>query len=103
VGGVGWPPAGAGPRAGLAGLRGASLLFGGRGRPGVDVDALVAVAKSIGEVLVERSLELVECNPVLVAERGAIALDASIRLQGRVGEQGSAPVKSGTSPCGALK
>ena len=53
-------------RAGLAGLRGAPLLFGGRGRPGVDVDALVALARSIGEVLVERSLELVECNPVLV-------------------------------------
>ena len=50
-------------RAGLAGLRGASLLFGGRGRPGVDVDALVALARSIGEVLVERTLELVECNP----------------------------------------
>jgi acyl-CoA synthetase (NDP forming) len=67
-------------RAGLAGLRGASLLFGGRGRPGVDVGALVAVAKSIGEVFVERSLEVVECNPVFVSERGAIALDASIRL-----------------------
>jgi acetate---CoA ligase (ADP-forming) len=70
-------------RAGLAGLRGASLLFGGRGRPGVDVGALVAVAKSIGEVFVERSLELVECNPVLVGERGAIVLDASIRLRRR--------------------
>ena len=72
-------------RAGLAGLRGASLLFGGRGRPGVDVDALVALARSIGEVLVERSLELVECNPVLVGERGAIALDASVRLRERLG------------------
>jgi acetate---CoA ligase (ADP-forming) len=68
-------------RAGLAGLRGASLLFGGRGRPGVDVAALVTLARSIGEVLVERSLELVECNPVLVSERGAIALDASVRLR----------------------
>jgi len=68
-------------RTGLADLRGASLLFGGRGRPGVDVDALVVLARSIGEVLVERSLELVECNPVLVGERGAVALDASVRLQ----------------------
>jgi acyl-CoA synthetase (NDP forming) len=68
-------------RAGLAGLRGASLLFGGRGRPGVDVDALVALARSIGEVLVEQTLALVECNPVLVGERGAIALDASVRLR----------------------
>jgi acyl-CoA synthetase (NDP forming) len=68
-------------RAGLGRLRGAALLFGGRGRPGVDVDALVALARSIGEVLVERTLELVECNPVLVGPRGAIALDASIRLR----------------------
>ena len=68
-------------RAGLAALRGASLLFGGRGRPGVDIDALVALARSIGEVLVERTLELVECNPVLVGQRGAIALDASVRLR----------------------
>jgi acetate---CoA ligase (ADP-forming) len=68
-------------RAGLAGLRGAPLLFGGRGRAGVDVDALVALARSIGEVLVERSLELVECNPVLVGPRGALALDASVRLR----------------------
>ncbi len=67
-------------RAGLSGLRGASLLFGGRGRPGVDVDALVLLARSIGEMLVELSLELVECNPVLVGSHGAIALDASIRL-----------------------
>jgi acetate---CoA ligase (ADP-forming) len=67
-------------RAGLARLRGAPLLFGGRGRPGVDVDALVALATSIGEVLVERSLKLVECNPVLVGAGGALALDASVRL-----------------------
>ncbi len=73
-------------RAGLAGLRGASLLFGGRGRPGVDVDALVVLARSIGEVLVERSLELVECNPVLVGQRGAIALDASVRLRRALGQ-----------------
>ena len=76
-------------RAGLAGLRGAPLLFGGRGRPGVDVDALVALARSIGEVLVEHSLELVECNPVLVSERGAVALDASVRLRSRLGESES--------------
>jgi acetate---CoA ligase (ADP-forming) len=73
-------------RAGLAGLRGASLLFGGRGRPGVDVDALVVLARSIGEVLVERSLELVECNPVVVGQRGAVALDASVRLRRGLGE-----------------
>ena len=77
-------------RAGLAGLRGASLLFGGRGRPGVDVDALVALARSIGEVFVERPLELVECNPVLVGQRGAVALDAVVRLRRQLDEPESA-------------
>ena len=72
--------------AGLADLRGASLLFGGRGRPGVDVDALVVLARSIGEGLVERSLELVECNPGVVGQRGAVALDASVRLRRGLGE-----------------
>jgi len=67
-------------RAGLHRLRGAPLLFGGRGRPGVDVDALVALAGSIAAVLVERTLALVECNPVLVCGHGALALDASVRL-----------------------
>jgi acyl-CoA synthetase (NDP forming) len=73
-------------RDGLAGLRGAPLLFGGRGRPGVDIDAFIALARSIGEGLLERTLELVECNPVLVGQRGAIALDASVRLRRRLGE-----------------
>ena len=67
-------------RAELARLRGASLLFGGRGRPAVDVDSLCALAHSIGGLLVDRSLQLVECNPVLVSAGGAVALDASVRL-----------------------
>jgi acetate---CoA ligase (ADP-forming) len=67
-------------REALADLRGASLLFGGRGRPAVDVDALCALANSIGGLLVDRSLQLVECNPVLVGTGGAVALDASVRL-----------------------
>jgi hypothetical protein len=71
-------------RAALAGLRGASLLFGGRGRPGVDVDALCSLANSIGGLLVDRSLQLVECNPVLASAGGAVALDASVRLSAEV-------------------
>jgi acetate---CoA ligase (ADP-forming) len=67
-------------RAALRGLRGASLLFGGRGRPAVDVDALCSLANSIGGLLVDRSLQLVECNPVLVSADRAVALDASVRL-----------------------
>ncbi|MGZ4311704.1 MAG: acetate--CoA ligase family protein, partial [Solirubrobacteraceae bacterium] len=70
----------------LATLRGAPLLLGGRGRPGADVGALSRLAAQVGELLVERSLVLIECNPVLVAgpREGAVAVDAAIRRAGRV-------------------
>jgi hypothetical protein len=79
-------PAGAGriERA-LAALRGAPLLFGGRGRPGADVSAAATLAARVGAVLLERSLATVECNPVLVAGpgEGAVAVDAAIRCAHR--------------------
>jgi acetyl-CoA synthetase len=67
----------------LARLRGAPLLFGGRGRAGVDVAAVAALAARLGELLVERSLAAVECNPVIAAApgSGAVAVDAVIRLR----------------------
>ena len=51
-------------------LRGARLLFGGRGQPPVDVGALSRLAQRTGEVLLEASLALVELNPVLVHPQG---------------------------------
>jgi acyl-CoA synthetase (NDP forming) len=60
-------------------LRGARLLFGGRGQPPVDVGALSRLAQRTGEVLLEASLALVELNPVLVDGRGAVAVDAVMR------------------------
>jgi acetyl-CoA synthetase len=64
-------------------LRGARLLFGGRGQPPVDVAALSRLAQRTGEVLLEASLALVELNPVLVDEHGAIAVDAVMRRRAR--------------------
>ncbi len=66
----------------LATLRGCPMLTGGRGRAPLDVGAVARLAERIGALLVERSLALVECNPVLVATDGAVALDAAIRLAG---------------------
>ncbi len=63
----------------IAGLRGAPLLRGGRGRPPLDVAAAAALAERLGEVLLERRLGTVECNPVLVTESGVVAVDAAIR------------------------
>lgn len=64
----------------LRGLRGAPLLLGGRGRQPADIGAAARLAEAVGELLVQHSLALVECNPVLVGAQGAVAVDASIRL-----------------------
>jgi acetate---CoA ligase (ADP-forming) len=60
----------------IRGLRGAGLLTGGRGRPELDLGAAARVAASTGEVLFSADLELLELNPVVVYEDGAIVLDA---------------------------
>lgn len=67
-------------RSALRRLRAAPLLFGGRGRPAVDVDAVALTAQRLGELLLERELEAIECNPVvaLTEGAGAIALDALV-------------------------
>jgi acetate---CoA ligase (ADP-forming) len=59
-------------------LRGARVLFGGRGREALDVQAAATLAARIGEVLLERELALIECNPVLVKSHGALVLDALV-------------------------
>ena len=63
----------------LRSLRGAPVLEGGRGREMCDVGAAARLAERVGELLVERSLELVELNPVLVSAAGAVVADAAIR------------------------
>jgi acetyl-CoA synthetase len=63
----------------LRSLRGAPLLTGGRGRTPLDVAAVAGLASSAGDLLVDRGLSLIELNPVLVYERGAVAVDAVVR------------------------
>jgi acetate---CoA ligase (ADP-forming) len=66
----------------LRSLRGAPVLEGGRGRPPVDLAAAARLAQTVGELLIERSLELIELNPVLVSANGAVVADAAIRARG---------------------
>ncbi|MEV6156034.1 acetate--CoA ligase family protein [Nonomuraea sp. NPDC052129] len=63
----------------LGSLRGSPVLYGLRGRPGVDVDAVVKLLMTVGGSggLWER-LELgeFEINPVIATESGVVAVDA---------------------------
>jgi acetyl-CoA synthetase len=65
----------------LLSLRGAPLLTGARGRPPVDVAAAARLAAGAGDLLLEAGLELLELNPVIVHEQGAVSVDALARTQ----------------------
>lgn len=60
-------------------LRAAPLLFGGRGRAAVNVDALAELAARVGQLFLEERLQLIELNPVFVTADGAVAVDAVAR------------------------
>jgi acyl-CoA synthetase (NDP forming) len=60
----------------LRSLRGAPLLTGARGRPPLDLPAVARLASGVGAVLIEQRLSLIELNPVVAYERGAVAVDA---------------------------
>jgi acetate---CoA ligase (ADP-forming) len=63
----------------LLSLWGAPLLTGGRGHTPLDLRAVARLAAGVGELLVDRGLSLIELNPVVVYERGAVAVDAVAR------------------------
>jgi len=63
-------------RAALNNLRSAPLLHGFRGRPAADVDALVDLVVRLSDAVVGSEVVEIELNPVLVGQRGAVAVDA---------------------------
>jgi hypothetical protein len=63
-------------RQALTRLRSYPLLTGFRGRPPADIDALVELVVTLAEAVVGSNVVEVELNPVLVGERGAVAVDA---------------------------
>jgi acyl-CoA synthetase (NDP forming) len=73
----------------IASLRGARLLAGFRGSPAVDREALLDVIQRLS-ALVEAFPELVELeiNPLKVLPRGAVAVDARMRLAPASGVRG---------------
>ena len=76
-------------------LRGAAVLNGGRGTAPVDLAAAARLAQRAGELLLTESLELIECNPVIVDETGAIAVDATVRTRSPRSE---GRVRAGSEP-----
>ncbi len=60
----------------LLSLRGAGILTGARGGTPLDVGAAARLAAGVGDLLLAEGLALIELNPVLVHEHGAVAVDA---------------------------
>lgn len=65
----------------LRSLRGAPLLFGGRGQGALDVGAASRLAQRAGELLCGGPLQALELNPVMVGEHSAVAVDAAVRCR----------------------
>ena len=65
----------------VAGLRGSALLEDYRGRPGVDIEALVDVLHRVSR-LVEDVPEIAEldCNPVIATPDVVLVVDARVRV-----------------------
>jgi acyl-CoA synthetase (NDP forming) len=57
-------------------LRGAALLRGHRGSPPADVEALVDAIMAVQRIAQDGIVRELDINPLLVSERGAVALDA---------------------------
>ena len=62
--------------AALRSLRGAAILTGGRGGTPLDLAAAARLGSQVGDLLLSEGLGLLELNPVLVHEHGALAVDA---------------------------
>ncbi len=63
-------------------LRGAPVLRGVRGRPGVDLDALAGLAGAVGRLLVDDpAIAEIDLNPVIATPAGVVAVDALVVLE----------------------
>ncbi|WP_136645548.1 acetate--CoA ligase family protein [Tabrizicola sp. YIM 78059] len=75
-----WPVGEAEVLEAAKGLRLWPLLDGYRGRPRADMGAVAALAVRLGALMAaDESLEEIEINPVMVREKGAVAVDALAR------------------------
>ena len=66
----------------LRNLRAAPALLAARGGPAADLTAAARFGARLGDLLLERDLELLEVNPARLDQRGCLALDALARGAG---------------------
>lgn len=65
----------------MRGLRLWPLLDGYRGRPKADMQAVAEIAVRLGDLMLgDARLEEIEINPILVRAKGAVAVDALVRM-----------------------
>lgn len=68
-------------RAMIARLDGAAILNGARGRPACDLDALAALIAAVSRLAANHpAIRELDLNPVMVYERGLVAVDARVIL-----------------------
>jgi hypothetical protein len=65
--------------AAIRSLRGAPALVGSRGEPPIDVRAAASMGASIGSLVLDSGLDLIELNPLVVHREGCVAVDALAR------------------------
>jgi succinyl-CoA synthetase beta subunit len=63
----------------MADLAGARLLHGDRGGRAIDIAAVARIAARVAELLLDQDLDLIELNPVVAADQGAVTVDAVAR------------------------
>jgi acetate---CoA ligase (ADP-forming) len=63
----------------MADLAGARLLHGDRGGRAIDIAAVARIAAQVAALLLDRDLDLIELNPVVAADQGAVTVDAVAR------------------------
>ncbi|MCP4541351.1 MAG: acetate--CoA ligase family protein [Chloroflexi bacterium] len=68
----------------IAEVQGSRLLQGVRGEPPADVDAVIEALVALSRLLVEcPEIAEIDVNPLLVFERGAVAVDARVVVRGQ--------------------
>ncbi|MDI6800519.1 MAG: acetate--CoA ligase family protein [Thermodesulfovibrionales bacterium] len=61
-------------------VKGYRLLEGYRGKPAADIDGLVNMIVSISEMMASNLIEEIDLNPIALYPKGAIVLDAKMKI-----------------------